>query len=118
MKSLYSKPSIPHRDSLHYSVAELLKLGEQYFLPEAVELMKRVSGKQRLTDDEILLLVITAVQAIRAYYVEPENNAAKGVFDKLLQILDHEEVVRAEYNKLNTMFRDSPEDESEYAAKD
>jgi hypothetical protein len=84
------------------------ELCEQYFLLEAVELLKRLGGKQRLTDDEILLLVITAAQAIRAYYVEPENNSAKEVFDKLLQILDHEEVVRAEF----TMLRDTPEDEA------
>ncbi|HVT30548.1 MAG TPA: hypothetical protein VHE81_21240 [Lacipirellulaceae bacterium] len=92
-------------DALQRSVEELLAIGHQYFLPEAVELLRRTRDKKRLSDDEILLLTITAAQAARAHYAEPGNRSAKDTLDTILHVLDHEDVIRAEYNKLYSIFR-------------
>jgi len=110
-----SQPTNSHNqcDTLQDSVETLLSLGDQYFLPEAVELLRRTRGKKRLSDDEILLLTVTAAQAVRAYYVEPRKHAAKEALDTILNILDHEEVIRAEYNKLYSIFREAARYERE-----
>jgi hypothetical protein len=98
-------------DTLQDSVEVLRSLGDQYFLPEAIELLRRTRGKKRLSDDEILLLTVTAAQAVRAYYVEPEKHPAKEILETILSILDHEEVIRAEYNKLYSIFREEARQE-------
>lgn len=100
-----SQTSNNGHDTLQRSVDALLSIGEQYFLPEALELLRRTRHKTRLSDDEILLLTITAAQAARAHYAEPGNRPAKDTLDVILRVLDHEEVIRAEYNKLYSLFR-------------
>ena len=92
-------------DTLQLSVGQLTTIGEQYFLPEALELLRRTSRKQYLTDDEILLLAITALQAARAHHVGIHDSSAGDTLSLIANILDHEEVIRAEYNKLYTLFR-------------
>jgi hypothetical protein len=88
----------------------LLSIGDQYFLPEALELLRRTSRKERLSDDEILILTITAAQAARARYVEPGAVSAQDTLNIISSILDHEDVIRAEFNKLYTLFRETPEE--------
>jgi hypothetical protein len=103
------KPSEKH-NTLQRSVEALLSIGDQYFLPEALELLRRTRGKERLSDDEILMLTVTAAQAARAQYVEPGNQSAQDTLGIILNILDHEDVIRAEFNKLYTLFRETPDE--------
>jgi hypothetical protein len=92
-------------DTLLRSVQALTALGDQYFLPEALELLRRTNSKLYLSDDEILLLVVTAVQAARARHSELGDESAQATLQTIAHILDHEEVIRAEYNKLYNLFR-------------
>jgi hypothetical protein len=98
------------QNTLQRSVEALLSIGDQYFLPEALELLRRTRGKDRLSDDEILMLTVTAAQAARARYVEPGTQSAQDTLNIILNILDHEDVIRAEFNKLYTLFRESPDE--------
>src|ERR1700753_1190799 len=100
MSRTKSQPLTPHRDTLHRSVAALVDHGQQYFLPEAIELLNRTREQTRLDDDTILLLVVTAAQALRAYSVERDAPPPERILAAMVDILDHEEVIRAEYNKL------------------
>lgn len=114
MSRVKSHNLTPHRDTLHHSVAALVDHGEQYFLPEALELLRQTKNDTRLNDDVILLLAISAVQALRAYSIEHDAPPPKQILAAMADILDHEEVIRAEYNKLYEIFRAahtaSPED--------
>ncbi|MGH2510038.1 MAG: hypothetical protein ACRDHZ_21880, partial [Ktedonobacteraceae bacterium] len=92
-------------DTLQLSVGQLTTMGKQYFLPEAMELLRRTGRKQYLTDDEVLLLAITGLQAARAHHVESSNRSTDDTLTLIANILDHEEVIRAEYNKLYALFR-------------
>jgi hypothetical protein len=79
---------------------------EEYFRPEALELIRRVKHKSELTDDEIFLLAITAGQAALAAYVEPGErgtDAAKKTLDAILYLLDHDEVVQATLKELHKL---------------
>jgi hypothetical protein len=96
------------RDTLQKTVEALLGLGDQYFLPEALELLRRTRDKTRLSDDEVLLLTITAAQAARAHHLELQNNGSQHTLDVILNVLDHEDVIRAEFNKLYALFREEP----------
>lgn len=107
MKLLRSHLLAPHQDSLHKSVSALLEHGSQYFLPEAIELLRMLKNSTRLSDDEILLLTVTAAQALRAYYVAPGGRNSEEVLASIIAILDHEEVIRAEYNKLYELFHEA-----------
>jgi hypothetical protein len=95
-------------DTLQRSVQALTTLGDQYFLPEALELLRRTSRKEHLTDDEVLLLAITAIQAARAHLVETGNGSQNETLNIIADILDHQEVIRAEYNKIYSLFQDRP----------
>jgi hypothetical protein len=94
--------------SLQDGVAALLSMGDRYFLPEAVELLKRTRQKPVLSDDEALMLAVTAAQALRAAFMEPERRAMS-LIEAMARILDHEDVVRAEFNKLYSIFRETPD---------
>jgi hypothetical protein len=107
MKPARSRLLVPHKDTLHKSVSALLELGSQYFLPEAIELLRQLEKNTRLSDDQVLLLAITAAQALRSYYVEPNGKTSDEILSAIVGILDHEEVIRAEYNKLYELFRES-----------
>ncbi len=105
MSRVKSQNLTPHRDTLHHSVAALVDHGEQYFLPEALELLRQTKNDMRLNDDVILLLVISAMQALRAYSVEHDAPPPEQILAAMVDILDHEEVIMAEYNKLYEIFR-------------
>jgi hypothetical protein len=105
----FQKPG-EKQNTLQRSVEALLSIGDQYFLPEALELLRRTSRKERLSDDEILMLTVTAAQAVRARYVEPGVLSAQDTLNIISSILDHEDVIRAEFNKLYTLFRETPDE--------
>jgi len=94
--------------SLQDGVDALLLMGDRYFLPEALEMLKRTRQKDVLSDDEVLVLTVTAAQALRAAFMEPERRTMS-LLDAMARILDHEDVVRAEFNKLYSMFRETPD---------
>lgn len=100
-----SEQSSNGNDTLQSSVDALLKFGQQYFLPEALELLRLTRNKPRLSEDEILLLTITAAQAMRAHYTESGDQSTKETLKVILRILDHEDVIRAEYKKLYAVLR-------------
>ena len=110
----------PHekQTTLHRSVEALLEMGDQYFLPEALELLRRTRSKERLSDDEILLLTVTAAQAARAQRVEAGTQSPRDVLNVILDILDHEDVIRAEFNKLYTLFRETPNEPLSFLHKE
>lgn len=110
MTSANHQESGDTRDTLQRNVEALLTLGDQYFLPEALELLRRTRGKQRLSDDEILMLTITAAQAARARYAGQGGQSAQDTLNVILNILDHEDVIKAEFNKLYALFRESPDE--------
>ena len=84
---------------------ELDQIGKQYFLPEALELIKRVKHRDELSDDEIVMLALTAAQAALAKHLEPGNRDAEETLNSILRILDHEDVVQATLHKLHRLLR-------------
>jgi hypothetical protein len=86
---------------------ELPTIGAEYFLPEALELCRKIKDKtvSELTDDEIVMLALTAGQAALAKYVEPGNRSAEETIEAILGILDHGKVVQATLHKLHTVLR-------------
>src|SRR4051794_40002828 len=85
--------------------AQLPKIGAEYFIPEALELCKSLKGRQvsDLSEDEILMLALTAAQAALAKHVEPGNHEAEDTLDTILSVLDHDTVVQSEMRKLHAM---------------
>jgi hypothetical protein len=81
--------------------------GVNYLSPEARELVKTLEGRQlsELSDDEIILLAVTAAQAALAKYVEPGDRSCEYTIETILSILDHREVVQATLNKLHRTLR-------------
>ena len=77
--------------------AELPSIGAESFLPEALELCQKIKDKTvaELSDDEIVMLALTAGQAALAKHVEPGNRSAEETIETILGILDHREVVHA-----------------------
>jgi hypothetical protein len=82
-------------------------IGAEYFLPEALELCRKIKDKtvSELTDDEIVMLALTAGQAALAQYVEPGHRQAEETLNTILEILDHGEVVQATLRKLHATLR-------------
>jgi hypothetical protein len=74
-------------------------------MPEALELCKRLKGKKvsDLSDDEVILLAITAGQAALAKYIQPGDRSCDKTLSTILSILDHREVVQATLSKLHKM---------------
>jgi hypothetical protein len=101
-----AKSRVPAAQSLAGRVS---KIGAEYLLPEALELCERLEDKKAadLSDDEIMLLAITAAQAALAKYVEPGDGSCDRTLDTILGILDHGEVVQATINKLHRMLPSS-----------
>jgi hypothetical protein len=85
--------------------AQLPRIGAEYFSPEALELCRNLKGRQvsDLSDDEILMLALTAAQAALAKHVEPGNKDAEDTLNTILSVLDHHEIVQAEMRKLHRM---------------
>jgi len=68
---------------------------DDYFTPEARALCGRVKHKSELTDDETLMLALTAAQAALARYFHPGAQSAEEALETIGAILDHEDVVAA-----------------------
>jgi hypothetical protein len=85
----------------------LPRIGAEYFTPEALDLCRSLKGRKvsDLSDDEILLLAVTAAQAALAKHVEPGNRDAEETLDTILSVLDHETIVQAELRKLHSLRR-------------
>ena len=93
------KASLVPRDDLP---AQLPRIGAEYFMPEALELCQSLKGRKisDLSDDEILLLALTAAQAALVKHVEPGHRDAEETLDTILAVLDHGTIVQAELRKL------------------
>jgi hypothetical protein len=98
------KASLVPRDDLP---AQLPRIGAEYFMPEALELCRSLKGRQvsDLSDDEIVMLALTAAQAALAKHIEPGNRDAEETLDTILAVLDHATIVQAELRKLHSMRR-------------
>ena len=84
---------------------EVARIGKQYFLPEALELIQRVKHRSELSNDEIVMLALTAAQAALAKHVEPGNRDAEETLNTILRIIDHDEVVQATLRRLHKLLR-------------
>ena len=89
------KASLVPRDDLP---AQLPRIGAEYFTPEALELCRSLKSRKasELSDDEVLMLALTAAQAALAKHVEPANREAEETLDTILAVLDHDKIVQAE----------------------
>jgi hypothetical protein len=98
------KASLVPRDDLP---AQLPRIGAEYFTPEALELCRNLKGRQvsDLSDDEILMLALTAAQAALMKHVEPGHRDAEETLNTILSVLDHDTIVQAELRKLHSMRR-------------
>jgi hypothetical protein len=56
-----------------------------------------------LSEDEILMLALTAAQAALAKHIEPGNRDAEETLNTILGVLDHDTVVQAEIRKLHAI---------------
>jgi hypothetical protein len=99
---MHQKASLVPGDDLQ---AQLPRIGAEYFTPEALELCQSLKGRKasELSDDEVLMLALTAAQAALAKHVEPGNREAEETLDTILSVLDHDAVVQAELRKLHKM---------------
>jgi hypothetical protein len=95
-------PSLVPADEL---TAQLPNIGEKYFIPEALALCCSLQGRRAadLSEDEILMLALTAAQAALAKHVTPGNRDAEKTLSTILGVLDHDTVVQAEIRKLHGM---------------
>jgi hypothetical protein len=95
-------PSLVPADEL---TAQLPDIGERYFIPEALALCRSLQGRRAadLSEDEILMLALTAAQAALAKHVTPGNRDAEKTLNTILGVLDHDTVVQAEIRKLHGM---------------
>ena len=93
-------PTLVPSDEL---AAQLPKIGEKYFVPEALELCRSLKGRKAadLSEDEILMLALTAAQAALAKHIEPGNRDAAKTLHTILAVLDHDTVIQAEIRKLH-----------------
>lgn len=77
---------------------------DPFYLDQAREICRRIQNKSHLTDDEILVLAMSAAALALARYIEPGNNRdAEGTLDKILGILDHSDVVNALQSKMDLL---------------
>jgi hypothetical protein len=99
---MYEKASLVPRDDLQ---AQVPRIGPQYFTPEALELCRSLKSRKasELSDDEVLMLALTAAQAALAKHVEPGNRDAEETLHTILSVLDHDTVVQTELRKLHDM---------------
>jgi hypothetical protein len=71
------------------------------FLPEALELMRRAHYESRLSDEEILLLAVTAGQAALCRHWGMDGRAGEHTLDVIAQLLDHDTLVAAVSRRLH-----------------
>jgi hypothetical protein len=77
---------------------------EQYW-DHAREICRRVRHKDHLSDDEIIVLAVTAAQFALLRYVEPSKRDAAKTLDAILEILDHRELVAALMSKMDHLLQ-------------
>ena len=88
-----------------------VQLGEEridlaYFTDEAIALIDRVKDKSKLTDDDMVLLALTAAQALLARHLDPEGNqTSEETVNKLFGVLDDYRVVEATFGKIRKMLK-------------
>lgn len=74
----------------------------------AHEICARVKAdKTQLTDDERIVLSIIAAQSALARYIEPGHKDAEVTLNKILGILDHQELNEALSHKMQRMLQES-----------
>ncbi|HRF07914.1 MAG TPA: hypothetical protein PL193_04620 [Xanthobacteraceae bacterium] len=72
----------------------------------AGEICRRVETKAHLSDDEIIVLSLVASQLVLAKYIEPGERDSDEVLNKILGILDRDELNEAVESKMITMLSD------------
>lgn len=80
----------------------------QYYIDLAGEICRRVENEAHLSDDEIIILSLVASQLVLAKYIEPGDRGSDDVLNKILSLLDRDELNEAVTSKMITML-------SEYA---
>ena len=98
------KASLVPRDDLP---AQLPRIGAEYFTPEALELCRGLKDRKasELSDDEVLMLALTAAQAALVKHVEPGDQDAEETLNTILAVLDHDKIVQAEMRKLHGLLK-------------
>jgi hypothetical protein len=74
-----------------------------YYYDQAREICRRVSHKDHLTDDEIIVLAMVACQLALAKFVEPGKRDAENTLNAILNYLDHNEVIAAVSSKMDRL---------------
>jgi hypothetical protein len=75
----------------------------QYYIDLAGEICRRVENKAHLSDDEIIILSLVASQLVLAKYIEPGERDSDAVLNKILGLLDRNELNDAVQSKMITM---------------
>lgn len=78
----------------------------QYYVDLAGEICRRVENKAHLSDDEIVVLSLVASQLVLAKYIEPGERDSDEVLNKILGLLDRDELNEAVKSKMITMLSD------------
>jgi len=78
----------------------------QYYCDLAGEICRRVEHKAHLSDDEIIILSVVASQLVLAKYVEPGKRDSDETLDRILGLLDHDDLNAAITSKMITMLSD------------
>jgi hypothetical protein len=78
----------------------------QYYIDLAGEICRRVESKEHLSDDEIIVLSLVASQLVLAKYIEPGERDSDEVLNKILGLLDRDELNEAVQSKMITMLSD------------
>src|SRR3954451_10639734 len=77
-----------------------------YFTDEALSLIDRIKDKSELTDDDMVMLALTAAQALLAQHLNPAGDLTdKDTINKLFGVLDDYRVVEATFAKIRKMGR-------------
>jgi inorganic pyrophosphatase/exopolyphosphatase len=66
---------------------------------------RSLKGRQvsDLSDDEILMLALTAAQAALMKHVEPGHRDAEETLNTILSVLDHHTIAQVELRKLHSL---------------
>lgn len=78
----------------------------QYYIDLAGEICRRVEHKDHLSDDEIIILSVVASQLVLAKYIEPGERDSDEVLNRILGLLDRDELNAAVTSKMITMLSD------------
>ena len=87
-----------------------VRLGDEridlaYFTDEALSLIDRID-KSELTDDYMVMLALTAAQAVLARHLHPDSGQTdEETINRLFGVLDDYRVVEATFSKIRKMAR-------------